>query len=360
VTGEFRLGFFAEGQVGIGSMGRTLRPFVEALPDTRVTWVDVTYSKPGGWLERTPLPGRGVARGFLQTGEGLRQGPHDGLVFLTQNPAVLRPIAIRRTPSVLWTDVTPDQLDRQAAEYGHGVDRSRVVRGLKRAAVRQAFHAARRCVGWSEWARRSFVADYGVPEARTAVVRPGVDLRVWRPIERRPPSGPLRILFVGGDFRRKGGPLLMELLRERLRGKCELDVVTREDVPAQEGVRVHHGLSPQDPALVALYRGADAFVLPTLADCHCVAGLEAMATGLPVVLTRVGANEEIVEPGRSGFLVGPGDGRALGEALEALCGDPALARSMGERGRAIVEEKFDAAKTALALLACARGTELPQ
>jgi glycosyltransferase involved in cell wall biosynthesis len=356
-TAGFRLCFFAESQVGIGSMGRSLRPFAEAQPGVRLTWVDVTYQNSGGLLERAPLPGRGVVRGFLQVGEGLRKGPHDALLFLTHNPAVFRPGALLRTPTCLWTDVTPAQLDRQAALYDHPVDRFRVVRALKRAAVAHTFRLARRCLAWSEWARRSLIEDYGVPSARTAVVPPGVNLERWKMAARGDPRGPLRLLFVGGDFRRKGGPLLLELLRTRLRGRCELDIVTREEVANEEGVRVHRGLSPQDAPLMALYRAADAFVLPTLADCHSVASLEAMATGLPVVLTRVGANEEIVEHRESGFLIKPGDGRELADALEALVRDPRTARQMGARGRALVEKRFDAARTTALLFAHARGEE---
>lgn len=68
--------------------------------------------------------------------------------------------------------------------------------------------------------------------------------------------------------------------------------------------------------------------------------LEAMASGTPVVASRVGGLPEVVCHGETGFLVAPGDVRELRDRLAQLLGDPALARRMGERGRERVLEKF--------------------
>ncbi len=84
----------------------------------------------------------------------------------------------------------------------------------------------------------------------------------------------------------------------------------------------------------------DIFVLPSREEQLPLSILEAMYTGLPVVGTTVGGVPECVEPGRNGFLVRPGDRRALGEALGALIRDPALRRRMGEAGRETVRRRF--------------------
>jgi glycosyltransferase involved in cell wall biosynthesis len=70
--------------------------------------------------------------------------------------------------------------------------------------------------------------------------------------------------------------------------------------------------------------------------------LEAMARGLPVVATAVGGNPEVVEDGRTGLLVPPGDSQALARAIVELIGDPERALRMGRDGRLRVERAFDA------------------
>jgi glycosyltransferase involved in cell wall biosynthesis len=358
-----RVCFIAESQVGIGSVAKTLKPLALRSESPHVDWVEVTYAEQGGWLERMPLPRRlsGTARGFLQTREGLRRGPYDALLFLTHNPAVFHVGALRRMPTLLWCDVTPVQLDEQAELYGHPQTRNAAVERIKKAVVRRAFLAARRCVGWSEWVRRSFVRDYGVPEERTAVQPPGLDLSLWKAPERPPRQAgtPLRMLFVGGDFRRKGGPLLLDVFRESLRGRYELDIVTREPVEPEPGVRVHRGLTAGSDALLGLYRAVDLFVLPTLADCQPVASMEAMAMGLPVVTTRIAANAEVVDEGRSGWLVPPANGRALKECLLALAEDIGGLGAAGQAGVEIVHARYDATRTLDALFSLALRAEGP-
>lgn len=343
-------GIFVERQVGIGSAAAAIEPHLRSRPDVR--WTDVTYVEAGGLVERLPLPGRagGTLRGFLQTRRGLGQGPFAAQLFLTHNPAVFQPRALRSTPTLLWTDVTPALLDEQADHYNHPRDRFAALSRVKHELVRATFRRAAYCVGWSHWARASFETAYGVPREMTRVVPPGIELERWARAG-APANHPPRLLFVGGDFVRKGGDLLLDVYREHLRGRCELDLVTRDPVAEEPGVRVHHGLSAGSEPLRRLYASASALVLPTRGDCFSIAALEAMAASLPVVITRVGGIPDIVEHEQSGFLVDPGDGAALRASLEALLDDPARAAALGARGRALAEQRFDARRTAGSLLA---------
>jgi glycosyltransferase involved in cell wall biosynthesis len=349
MNGGYRYCFVMERQVGIGSAAGAVEPY---LREQAHVWADVTYEKLDGILEKLPLPARvrGTLRGVVQTTSALRRGPFDALCFLTHNPAVFQPRALARTPALLWTDVTPAQLDQQADSYGHPVERSRLLRRVKSTLVERTFRHAALCVGWSEWARRSFVTDYRVAEARTAVLPPGVDLTLWKRAPRKTETGPARLLFVGGDFERKGGRLLLDVYRQALRERCTLDLVTRADIPDEPGVRVHRGLTPRSPELIELYQKASAFVLPTLGDCYSIASLEAMATGLPVVVSAIGGIPEIIEDGKSGYLIAPRDGTALRSALDELLRDPERRLALGERARDRVEARFDAEKTAKELL----------
>jgi len=83
------------------------------------------------------------------------------------------------------------------------------------------------------------------------------------------------------------------------------------------------------------------FVMPSVLESCPVALLEAMAMKTPVVATAVGALSEIVEHGRTGFVVPPGDAPALAEAVLAVLGRPGQeVRNMVEEARKTVERKF--------------------
>jgi glycosyltransferase involved in cell wall biosynthesis len=86
----------------------------------------------------------------------------------------------------------------------------------------------------------------------------------------------------------------------------------------------------------------DVFVLPSLEEGFPMAALDAMAAGLPVVATAVGGIPEIVEDGRTGWLVPPGHPGALGERIRLLLRNPDTRRAMGAAGRARVREHFSA------------------
>lgn len=85
---------------------------------------------------------------------------------------------------------------------------------------------------------------------------------------------------------------------------------------------------------------SDIFVLPSLWEGLGLALVEAGLAGLPVVATRVDGIVEVVEDGRSGFLVPPGDSHALAEALRILCSDASLRERMGREGKAIALQRF--------------------
>jgi len=90
----------------------------------------------------------------------------------------------------------------------------------------------------------------------------------------------------------------------------------------------------------------DIFALSCDTEGFGFAALEAMAAGLPVVATQVGALVELIEPGETGLLVPRGDARALAEALLTLLKDQGLAARLGAGGRARAERDFSAARTA--------------
>jgi sugar transferase (PEP-CTERM/EpsH1 system associated) len=99
-------------------------------------------------------------------------------------------------------------------------------------------------------------------------------------------------------------------------------------------------LPGQREDIPCLMRAFDVFVLPSLGEGISNTILEAMASGLPIVATRVGGNVELVDEGTTGVLVRPSDPQAMGDALERYFVDPALRRLMGRNGRIAAEQRF--------------------
>ena len=88
------------------------------------------------------------------------------------------------------------------------------------------------------------------------------------------------------------------------------------------------------------YAACDAIVLSSANEGTPVTLIEALAAGRPVVATRVGGVEDVVEDGVTGHLVRPGDTHAIAERLALLAADPELRRRMGETGRAQMLQRY--------------------
>lgn len=104
-----------------------------------------------------------------------------------------------------------------------------------------------------------------------------------------------------------------------------------------------------------LLKVADVYVLPSLREGTSLALLEAMASRVPVVATRVGGNPELIEDGISGILVPPRDPIQLAEAIQKLLGDLTLRRRLSARAREVVEQKFSEDHILQKLLSLYRG-----
>ncbi|HEX5324163.1 MAG TPA: glycosyltransferase family 4 protein, partial [Capsulimonadaceae bacterium] len=96
--------------------------------------------------------------------------------------------------------------------------------------------------------------------------------------------------------------------------------------------------------LMALYAQADLFVFPTRGDCLPLAVMEALAAGLPVITTEVGALAEAAPHGETGLVVPVDDANALEEAISTLAEDGSLREKMARAARAQACERFDSAK----------------
>lgn len=197
------------------------------------------------------------------------------------------------------------------------------------------------------------LAAVGVPAERRHHIPNGVDVERYRPPtawereehrwRHRLGPGPT-IVFVGRLEPQKNLRQLVEVfarVRDRHPG-AELLLAGEgsEERPLRElagpGVRLLGELRD----VTGLFQAADVFVLPSWREGLSNALLEAMACGLPVVVTAVGGATEVVDQGRSGLLVDPGDATELQAALETLVADPGRRLAMGTAARQEIVDRY--------------------
>jgi hypothetical protein len=345
---KVRIGFVVEQALGHVAYGLGLKKALSTRDDVECVWLEVPYAL--GRFEHLPWGRnwtlRGSTRAWQRIRDAERESRLDALFLHTQTVSLFSRGHMRRTPTLLSLDATPKNLDELGGSYAHAVGSAPVER-LKLEAHRHVMRGATLFTAWSKWAKDSLVNDYGAEAGKVTVVHPGTVLSNYPdPSLRKKHDGPLRILFVGGDFVRKGGDLLLEVFRRHFRGRAELHLITAAEVPQGDGVFVYRGLAPHSPELLARYRDADVFVLPTRGDCLAVVLGEAMASCLPIITTRVGAHGEAVVDGESGYLIATDDAEVLRERLERLVSDRELTFRMGMRSRQIGEDHFDMNKNA--------------
>lgn len=345
--------FVLEQALGHRAYGARLEGALAARPDVAATVIRVEPAHSGSV---TSLPGlrNHTVQASWQARAALarrsRQGPIDALFIHTQCASLLARGFMRSIPTVISMDATPANYDQLGDGYGHR-RQGMLAESLKGWIYRAAFRAASSLVVWSRWAGDSLVGDYAVPAEKIQVIRPGVDLTRFLP---RPPrhEGPVRVLFVGGDLRRKGGYDLLQAMAV-LGDRAECDLVTDAapvDIPAGARVRIHRGVTPDSPELPQLYRRADIFALPTRAECYGQVIAEAMASALPIVTCPGGAMEEFVTDGVNGLLVPAGSPAALAAALTTLIDHPEMRALMGKRNLELAWSQHDAERSTDLLL----------
>jgi glycosyltransferase involved in cell wall biosynthesis len=263
----------------------------------------------------------------------------DVALFNQVNPALFLDPFARLPPVVLQLDTTPLVTASMGHHYRGRANRRPAVERIKLDIYRRTFRQARHLIAVSQLVRHSLVEDYRVEASKISVIPFSIDTHFFS----RQPDSPsrtdvLRVLFVGGEFQRKGGELLLDAARLPEFANCEFHVVTKGDVrDAPANVFVHRDVPPNSDRLRDLLASASIFALPTLADLSPVALLEAMAMELPVLTTDVGGIPEIVLDDRTGYVIPPADSRAFVERLRALVDSPATRLRMGVAGRSKAE-----------------------
>jgi glycosyltransferase involved in cell wall biosynthesis len=224
------------------------------------------------------------------------------------------------------------------ARYEHGM--RRIALAIQSRLERRHVRRADRVIATSEYSATRIATLYGVDRSRIAIVPELIDLDAWDAAlaNAAREDGPARILTVAHLYPRKGTDTLL-----RAFAKVSTDAVLRIVGTGRESerlIRLARDLAISDrvnflghlpfSALVTEYRNGTLFALPTEQEGFGIVFLEAMASSLPIVATRVAAVPEVVA---DGLLVDPGDETALAQALEMLLGNRQLRERMGSEGR---------------------------
>jgi UDP-glucose:(heptosyl)LPS alpha-1,3-glucosyltransferase len=206
-----------------------------------------------------------------------------------------------------------------------------------------------RALAVTEEVRRDLTQELGVPATSIDVVPYAVDLNqlanpdpseLRRAIGARPEE-PVA-LFVGHDFERKGlreaiGAVAAVSLHLHLAviGDGRVDQYRQLAWGAGVGDRVHFlGLTD---GIERYLSGADLFLLPTREDVWAIAVIEAMAGGVPVIMTEAAGTSAVVREANAGIVVADGSVAEIRDAIDRLLGDEALRRGMGKRGQAAAQ-----------------------
>lgn len=211
---------------------------------------------------------------------------------------------------------------------------------LEQHAYQRALHICTR----GEFVRTSIIKDYGIDPKRVTAIGGGVNFERLPEIGDRSVPRPPTALFIGIDFYRKGGDLLLQAFAQARAQipNARLLLVTGEDIPAElprAGVEV---LKPtwDRSAVAALYQQADVFVLPSRLETWGDVLLEAMAYGLPCIGVAGEAMEEIIEHSTTGLIVPADDSKTLGDALVHLLSDEQRRLQMGQSARQRIERHY--------------------
>jgi len=211
----------------------------------------------------------------------------------------------RKLPTAALLDAVPETFHRQLEARG--------VRGWKREAAHRihdwSFRIASRNVDlflpMGSDCAESLQRHYSVDSTRC--LPPTLAPQDLYALQGAAPAAasPLRLLFVGNDFLRKGGDFLLRMFAEHLAGACLLTIVSSDpaldSMSLPEGVRRLRNLTPEQ--LRPLYEESHLFVFPTRQDFMPQVLAEALAAGLPCMANDVGGIGDLVQHGDTGFLM---------------------------------------------------------
>ncbi len=194
----------------------------------------------------------------------------------------------------------------------------------------------------TEWCAASLEEDYGISHERLVITGAGANFD--RVLPERGPHDGRTVLFVGRDWQRKNGPLVLDAFRiaRKARPDLRLEVIGPSgmsvDEPGVEWVGALDG--ERRGELERRYLKASLYLCPSRFEPFGIAILEAMSAGCPAVALDRGAAREIIDDGVTGSLLRDDEPSTLAEAILDWTSDVERLSVAGSRAKAVLEEHW--------------------
>lgn len=212
-------------------------------------------------------------------------------------------------------------------------------------------HAAHIFVA-ADFVKRNLVEEYSLSPERVSVVGMGVNNWYLQNMEGWPRAQTKRCLFVGFTWEIKGGPDVLRAfsLARKIIPDLELTIIgpTPSAAMEAEGVTLV-GPVIDNRVLLEHYRSADLFILPSRCDSFGFVFLEAMTQGLVCIGSNLNAMPEIIEDGKTGFIVEPADPEGIARLIVDFYRTPHRKHEMGARARNRVQQHYTWSRVAAAI-----------
>ncbi len=207
----------------------------------------------------------------------------------------------------------------------------------------------KKIVAVSEGTKKEIIENYNVPPEDIVVIPNGIDLEEFSPENKEKYHNEIRekynidkddivLLFVGYDFKRKGLEFIIKAMSKLDNKKVKLIVVGRDNPAPYQ--KLANELNIIDKIIFTghqgkvkkFYSASDIFVFPTSYEAFSHVSLEAVASGLPLLTTKINGTEELLRNGIEGFFIerNPDD---IANKLKILINDKELRQKMGENAR---------------------------
>jgi len=208
----------------------------------------------------------------------------------------------------------------------------------------------------SEYLRQSFINDFGQPAGKVFCIGAGININesVIQEIANADNSSKRydtqEILFIGVDFQRKGGKCLLSAFRKvrSVFPQAVLQIVgpskPLEGFEAESGVVWNGFLNKNNPQesekLTNIFNRVSLFVMPSIYEPFGIAPLESQLRSIPCLVSNRWALPEVVQEGKTGELVEPGNEEMLAEKMIHLLRNPDILQTYGTAGKSWVLDHF--------------------